>query len=299
MPDLPRPLAGPPEHTPDELGAHVSTAGGCMHAPARAADIGSHVLQLFTKQPQRWAEPSVSDAGAAAFREARRAHGIRVAVAHASYLPNLASPDPALYARSLEAEVAELQRCAAYGIEYVVEHPGNATDGDHEAGLARNAEGIARALDAAPGDTLFLIETTAGAGHVLGATFEEIARMIEAIPAPLRARVGVCLDTCHVFAAGYDLVDDYHGVLARFDDTIGLERLRVMHLNDSLGTLGSRRDRHAAIGEGALGLAPFRCIMTDERLRYIPKLLETPKGDDPVASDRANLARLRRLRAES
>lgn len=282
---------------PDELGAHVSSAGGCDLAPERAARIGAAVLQLFTKAPQRWAEPEVDAALADAFRRSRSAHGIRVAVAHASYLPNLASPRPDLYERSLQAEVAELRRCAAYGIEYLVEHPGNATDGDHAGGLARNAEGIARALEAAGGDTHFLIETTAGAGNVLGATFEEIARLIEQIPAALRPRVGVCLDTCHLYAAGYDLVEDYDGVLAHFDDVVGLERLRVMHLNDSQGALGSRRDRHAGIGEGALGLAPFRRIMNDERLQHIPKLLETPKGEDPVATDRENLARLRELRA--
>lgn len=280
----------------DELGAHVSTSGGCEHAHARAAEIGAVVLQMFTKQPQRWAEPRVSDEEAAAFRAERAAHGVTTVVSHASYLPNLATPDPRLFARSFAAEVAELRRCEAYGIEFLVEHPGNATDGDRERGLRQNAEAIGRALLEAGGDTIFLIETTAGAGQALGSTFEEIARMLELVPDAARERVGVCLDTCHLFAAGYDLVNDYDGVMERFEQVIGFEHLRVIHLNDSQGALGSHRDRHAWIGDGLLGLEPFRRLLNDERLRGVPKLLETPKEDDPVASDRENLRRLRALR---
>lgn len=290
------PASRPALPEPDELGAHVSASGGCALAPQRAAELGAAVLQLFTKQPQRWAETTPSPEQADAFREARAACGIRVAVSHASYLPNLASPDPALYERSVRAEIAELRRCDAYGIDYLVEHPGNATDGDRAAALVRNAAGIARALEEAGGRTTFLVETTAGAGRVLGATFEEVAELIDRVPAGLRDRVGVCLDTCHVFAAGYDLAGDYEAVIDRFDEVIGLDRLKVLHLNDSVGALGSRRDRHAGIGEGLLGLEAFRHIMQDDRLRTIPKILETPKGDDAVTADRENLARLRALR---
>jgi deoxyribonuclease IV len=138
-----------------------------------------------------------------------------------------------------------------------------------------------------------LLETTAGAGSVLGARFEELAEMIGRIGAAARARVGVCVDTCHLWAAGYDLAGDYDGVMARLEDTIGPERVRLFHLNDSLGGLGSRRDRHAGIGQGALGDGPFRRLMNDPRFAGVPRVLETPKGDDPVAADRANLARLR------
>lgn len=280
----------------DELGAHVSTTGGCYLAHQRAVEIGSRVVQIFTKQPQRWADPAVTEESVAAFRAEREKHGTRVVVSHASYLPNLATPDPGLLERSLRAEVAELQRCSAYGINYLVEHPGNATDGDRARGVHQNADAIGRALREAGGETDFLIETTAGAGQVLGSTFEEIAELIAGVPDDVRLRVGVCLDTCHVYAAGYDLVNEYEAVMAHFHDTIGFARLKLFHLNDSQGALGSRRDRHAWIGEGALGPEPFRRIVLDERFRHIPKILETPKGEDHVAADRHNLSVLRSLR---
>ncbi|HEX7051565.1 MAG TPA: deoxyribonuclease IV [Longimicrobiales bacterium] len=281
----------------DELGAHVSAAGGVEQAPARAAEIDAVVLQLFTKQPNRWAEREVSPATAAAFREARATHEITVAVSHDSYLINLATPDAALFEKSYHSFRAELERCVALGLEYLVTHPGNATDGDVDRGLAQNAEAIERALEEVGGATRVLLETTAGSGKVLGASFEQLARMLESIRRPLRDRVGVCLDTCHVWAAGYDLRDDYDGVFERFDAVLGFERLKLFHLNDSVGTLGSRRDRHAAIGEGTLGEEPFRRLMTDDRFRAIPKILETPKGDDMVSEDRRNLGRLRSYRA--
>jgi deoxyribonuclease-4 len=259
-------------------------------------EIDAGVVQIFTKQPQRWADPTVSADAAAAFRAERARHGVATVVSHASYLPNLASPDPELLARSLRAEVAELQRCVTYGIEYMVEHPGNATDGDRKRGLRQNAETIGQVLREAGGDVTFLIETTAGAGNVLGSSFEEIATMISLVAEDVRHRVGVCLDTCHVYAAGYDLVNDYDGVMARFDSAIGFQRLKLLHLNDSQGALGSHRDRHAWIGEGQLGLETFRRIMLDERLRHVPKILETPKGKDPVVADRRNLGVLRGFR---
>lgn len=281
----------------DELGAHVSSAGGVQHAPARAAQLGAVVLQLFTKQPSRWAEPELTAEAVAGFREARERHGIVMAAAHDSYLINLATPDPALYQRSCESFRQELERCVALGIECLVTHPGNATDGGLQRGLAQNGEAIERGLEEVGGTTMVLLETTAGAGRVLGSSFEEIAAIIERVRPALRSRMGVCLDTCHVWAAGYDLRHDYQGVLARFGDVIGLDRLRLLHLNDSLAPRGSRRDRHAAIGAGSLGPAPFRQLVRDERLMPIPKLLETPKGEDPLASDRRNLRRLRRYRS--
>ena len=244
----------------DELGAHVSVAGGVERAPGRAAALDSVSAQIFTKQPNRWAEPACSPDTAAAF-------------------------------------LAE--RCRALRLEYLVTHPGNATDGDMDGGLARNAQAIERALEEAGGDTVVLVETTAGSGRALGATFEELARLREAVRPALRSRVGVCADTCHLWAAGYDLVGDYDGVMARFDDIVGLEWLRLFHLNDSVFGRGSRRDRHANIAQGTLGEGPFRRLVTDDRLLGVPKLLETPKGDDPVGADRENLARLRRFRAES
>jgi deoxyribonuclease IV len=283
---------------PDELGAHVSSAGGVDRAPGRAAQLDSVVLQLFTKQPSRWAEPVLDEETVRRFGAARAEHGIVAAATHDSYLINLASPDPVLHERSYASFVAELRRCEALGIELLVTHPGHATDGDVDAALARNAGAITRALDEVNGAVHVLLETTAGSGRALGASFEQLGAMIERIAPAQRARVGVCLDTCHVWAAGYDIASDYGGVMRRFDDAIGCDRLRLFHLNDSIGGLGSRRDRHADIGEGALGEAPFRSLLDDPRFATVPKLLETPKGDDAVANDRRNLGRLRALRSQ-
>jgi deoxyribonuclease-4 len=164
---------------------------------------------------------------------------------------------------------------------------------ERESGLARNADAITEALTRAPGDTMLLLETTAGQGTVLGASFEELAWLIQAVPEPQRSRLGICVDTAHVFAAGYDLVGDYDGVIARLSDVVGLERLRMMHLNDSKVPLASRKDRHELIAEGHIGELPFRRIMTDDRLVRVPKVIETPKLDDAEATDRRMLERLR------
>jgi deoxyribonuclease IV len=281
----------------DELGAHVSTEGGVVNAPERARAIDSACLQLFTKQPNRWAEPQVGEAAAAAFREARSAHGIRVAGAHDSYLINLSSPDRALWDRSLASFESELRRCTALGLDVLVTHPGNATDGRMEAGIRHNAEGIALALEAVgEGPTRVLLELTAGSGTSVGGSFENLAAILEEIPGSLRHRVGVCVDTCHAYAAGYDLVGDYEGVWKAFADTLGWGLLGLIHVNDSKHPLGSHKDRHDDIGKGTLGPEPFRRIMLDARLREVPKILETPKGDDPVAADLANLGLLRSFR---
>ncbi len=275
------------------LGAHVSTAGGVRNAPLRAGEIGANAIQVFTKQPNRWAEPVCGEEDVRGFTGGVRERGIGFANSHDSYLINLATADPVLRERSLESFRAELRRAVELELDAVVTHPGNATDGDRARGLAQNAALVEQALAEVPGRTLVLLETTAGAGTVLGATFEELAEMIERISPEHRERVGVCLDTCHVYSAGYDLVGDYEGVVARLADTVGLDRLRLFHLNDSQCPFGSRKDRHADIGEGSLGDAPFRRIMTDERFAAIPRVLETPKGDDHTAADRRNLARLR------
>ncbi len=252
-------------------------------------------MQIFTKGPQRWAERRISGEEASRFRRARAEAGVGIAGAHDSYLINLATSDPELLAKSIRAFRAEMDRCDRLGLDFLVTHPGNATAGSREAGLRQNAELIAEALDERPGDVRVLIETTAGAGSALGCRFEEIAAMIDRVPAEHRARLGVCLDTAHVFAAGYDLRGDYEGVFETFDDVLGLETLGLIHCNDSLGTLGSRRDRHADIGAGELGAAPFRALMSDPRLREVPRVIETPKGGDPIAADRRNLQTLRRL----
>lgn len=280
----------------DDLGAHVSAAGGLDRAPSRAVALGVGVLQLFTKNPNRWADPEIRVPEAAAFRAACRRSRIRVAAAHDSYLINLASSDATLYARSYQAFCNELRRCRALGLRFLVSHPGHATDGDRVSGLDRNAAAVEQALEETGAPVTVLLETTAGGGSVLGSRFEELSHMIERLAGATRRRVGICLDTCHVWAAGYDLRRDYDGVIQAFADVLGLGRLRLMHLNDSVGALGSQRDRHAQIARGKLGAEPFRRVMNDQRLRSVPKVIETPKNGDPVAADRRNLARLRRYR---
>ena len=276
----------------DLLGAHVSAAGGVPEAPPRAAAIRATALQLFTKMANRWAERECEDEECTSFRARLGVTEVAATMAHDSYLINLASPDAALRARSIASFISELQRCAALDLDYLVSHPGNYMD-ERESGIARNADAISEALTAAPGRTILCLETTAGSGTALGASFEELAAIIERVDPALRERVGVCLDTCHVYSAGYDLVQDYEGVLHRFDDTLGLARLRVMHLNDSKMPFASRRDRHELIAEGSLGEIPFRRIMTDERLRTVPKVIETPKLEDATATDTRMLERLR------
>ncbi len=293
----PRPPAEQPAAGLGPLGAHISAAGGVSEAAARAKAIGATAMQIFTKQASRWAERMCADDECIAFRAGIAATEVRRIAAHDSYLINLASPDPVLRARSLASFIAELRRSEALGIDYIVSHPGNYMD-DRASGLARNIDAIVAALEQAPGRAMVLIETTAGAGTGLGATFEEIAALVEGVPRSHRDRMGVCADTCHVFAAGYDLAGDYDGVWARFGDVVGFGRLHMMHLNDSKFGVGTHRDRHELIGEGYLGEGVFRRLMTDPRLAAIPKVIETPKGDDPAVTDARMLTRLRSYAAD-
>ncbi|HVB30725.1 MAG TPA: deoxyribonuclease IV [Gemmatimonadaceae bacterium] len=293
----PRARRAPAPAAPVELlGAHVSIAGGTAEAPPRAKAIGATAMQMFTKMANRWAERSVDDAERKAFRAGLAATAVGATVVHDSYLINLASPDPTLRRRSIESFVAELERCQALGITYLVSHPGNFMD-ERGAGVQRNADAITEALERVPGKTVLCMETTAGAGTVIGSTFEELALLLELVPAAQRKRMGVCVDTCHIYSAGYDLVRDFDGVWTRFDDVLGARRLRVLHLNDSKMPFDSRRDRHELIAEGTLGAAPFRRLMTDDRFRRVAKVLETPKLDDATKTDRKMLARLRRYAA--
>ncbi len=273
------------------LGAHISIAGGTHEAPPRAGRIAATAMQIFTKMASRWAERDCADEECAAFREALGGTDVRAMSAHDSYLINLASPDPVLRARSLDSFIGELRRCEALGLGNLVSHPGNFMD-ERESGIARNAEAIGIALEAVPGSARVLMEMTAGSGTAIGSSFEEMAQLIELIPAPYRGRVGVCVDTAHIFAAGYDIATEYDQVMKQFDDVLGLHRLGMMHLNDSKVPLGSRRDRHELIGEGAIGDVAFRRIMNDERLYRVPKVIETPKLE-PDVTDRLMLERLR------
>jgi len=274
------------------LGAHVSTAGGVDQAPHRARAIGASAMQLFTKMANRWAERDCESAECEAFSTALGATRVRATMAHDSYLINLASPDAILRQRSIESFVAELRRCEALGLSYLVSHPGNYMD-DRASGVARNAEAISEALERAPGRTVLCLETTSGSGTSLGASFDELADLIGLVPEPHRQRVGICIDTCHVYSAGYDLVNAYDEVWARLTDVMDWSRVKVLHLNDSKTPLASKRDRHELIAEGSLGELPFRRIMTDERFVRVPKVIETPKGTDATATDARMLERLR------
>ena len=286
--------AGKPEakQSSAPLGAHTSIAGGTRNAPPRAKAIGATAMQIFTKMANRWAERECADEECAEFAAALADTAVTETSAHDSYLINLASPDPVLRTRSIESFVCELQRAQRLGLSYLVSHPGNYMD-DRASGIARNAEAIAMAVERVPGKITVLLELTAGGGTVLGSRFEDMAKLIEAIPATVRPRIGVCLDTAHVFEAGYDIAGDYDGVWGRFDDVIGRDRLRMMHLNDSKTALGSRHDRHELIGEGQIGEGAFRRVMNDDRLAKIPKVIETPKLDDAEKTDRRMLERLR------
>lgn len=288
----PHPLATSADTDSAPLGAHVSIAGGTANAALRAREIGASAAQIFTKQANRWMERDVDEGEAAAFRAAMSQTASRWTCAHDSYLINLASPDPELRARSIESFRAELRRCHALGLDALVSHPGNYMD-ERASGIERNRDAIIEALEAEPGSTRLLMELTAGQGTVLGGTFQEMARLIDGLPSAVAGRVGVCLDTAHIWAAGYDLVTDYDGVWERLNDTIGFARLGCLHLNDSKAALGSHLDRHELIGEGTIGADAFRRIMTDSRLSHLPRIIETPKGDLPAATDSRMLSLLR------
>lgn len=279
------------------LGAHVSTAGGVPNAPGRAGAIGATAMQMFSKMANRWAERDCADAECIEYRAALARTDVVATSVHDSYLINLASPDAVLQLRSTISFISELKRCEALGVEFLVTHPGNYMD-DRASGIDRNVDGIVAGLECVPGRTVLLLETTAGSGTVLGASFEEMAALLERLPRHLQTRVAVCADTAHLCASGYDLAGGFDAVWARFEDRIGMHRLRMLHLNDSKVPLGSRRDRHELIGEGAIGAGAFRRIMTDSRFARIPKVIETPKLDDPEATDRRMLTLLRSFAAE-
>jgi len=286
------------------LGAHQSIAGGFHRAVERAVETGCECLQIFTRNINQWAVSPIAAADAAAFKEAVRSAGLAIVVAHDSYLINPAAADEALRKKSIAGLIEEVRRAETLGIPWVVAHPGAAGEQPMETAVTRAATGIAEALRKTPGLAAgILIETTAGQGSCLGARFEEIRAMLDVIDAKagLKKRVGVCLDTCHVFAAGYPLapVAALDDTLRQFDRHIGLGRLKVIHANDSKRELGSRVDRHEGIGKGKIGREAFRLLATHPALAGIPWILETPKeaadGQPSPAVDRRNLATIRRL----
>jgi deoxyribonuclease-4 len=273
----------------------MSVAGGCDLAITRAAAFGMTSCQIFTKNANQWNAKPLDPGVIERFQEQRALTGIEHLVAHDSYLINLASPDDAMWEKSRLAFREELDRCDLLGVPYLVTHPGGHMGSGETAGLRRVAEGINRIREERPaGKTTILLETTAGQGTHLGRRFEELAEIIDQIEDT--SKVGICFDTCHVFAAGYDIREPaaYEATIAELDRIVGLDRLRVFHLNDSKKGLGSRVDRHAHIGEGELGVSAFANLLNDPRFAGLPGVLETPKGDDGE-EDRRNLATLRGL----
>jgi deoxyribonuclease-4 len=278
------------------LGAHFSIAGGLHKALLTAQAYGCTALQIFTKNASTWKERRLSTREIEQFQATRKQSEVRSICAHAAYLINLASPDRCKYEKSIMALEQELIRSSQLGIPHVIIHPGAHMGIGEEKGLRRIAEGINTVFDHVPETTCrVLLETTAGQGSNLGYTFEHLAGIADRVDA--KNRIGFCFDTCHVFAAGYDLRTKmaYGQTMKAFDTTLGLERLHVIHLNDAKKGLGSRTDRHAHIGEAGMGIDTFRFIMNDARLKAIPKILETPKETGPVDYDRLNLERLRNL----
>ena len=268
------------------LGAHMSIAGGVAQALRRGKEIGCDVIQLFTKNANQWcAEPLGQDA-IKAFHQARDETGINPIAAHDSYLINLASPDEGLYKRSQEALWEEMQRAEILGIPYLVMHPGSHRGCGEEEGLYRIARGINLLHYLGPDmTTQILLETTAGQGATLGHRFEHFAQIVAMVEDD--EKVGICLDTCHCFAAGYDMSTPagYEATLDEFHQVIGLDRLKLIHLNDSKGAAGMRVDRHEHIGQGHLGMEPFRLLLHDDRLAALSFVLETPKGKNPAGED--------------
>lgn len=277
------------------LGAHCSVAGGMPNAIERATSLGCTAAQVFVKNAAQWRGKELVEEEVAAFRAAHAESAVGPLVAHASYLINLCSADSGLLARSREALADELERCARLGVGGLVLHPGAHLGAGEEAGVERVAASLDAVLAALPGSPVrVLLENTAGQGSCLGHRLEHLAAIRARVAAP--ERVGVCLDTCHAFAAGYALHEPagYEEMWAEFAARIGFAALGCMHLNDSLRPFGSRRDRHAHIGEGEIGLGAFARLLHDPRLAGVPMIIETETGED-LAGHRKDLETLRGL----
>jgi len=295
----------PPHHGPrlkgsdwkgPRLGAHMSIAGGVDKALLRGEEVGCDAMQIFTKNNNQWRAAPLTERVIEAYKTNRRRVGIDPILAHDSYLINIASPEKDLYRRSLEALRIEVARAAALEIPYLVIHPGAHLGSGEAEGIKRIVEALETVLEGPQASPVMIcLETTAGQGSSLGYRFEHLAAIRGGVTR--QERVGICVDTCHIFAAGYEIRSQkaYEETMRQLHSLIGLDHVTCVHLNDSRRELGSRVDRHAHIGQGQIGLEGFRLLINDPRLQHIPMILETPKGEDPVAADRRNLAILRRL----
>ncbi len=277
------------------IGAHLSTSGGVDKSFKRAVDLNCTAFQIFTKSNRQWRAKDLKPEEVARYHDRQQETKLEPVICHASYLLNLGTPDDALWNKSIDALVVELERCELLKIPNLVLHPGAHVKSGLKAGIARVAQGLDVAHDRLPDHNVKVtLEITAGQGTALGSTFEQIAAIINA--SQQSERLEVCFDTCHALAAGYEFraPESYQGMLAHFDAVIGLNKLTVIHANDSQKDLGSHVDRHTHIGEGCIGLEPFGYFLNDSRFKKVPFLLETPVKDDPGDNIR-NLAALKKL----
>jgi deoxyribonuclease IV len=277
------------------FGAHMSISGGVSKSFARGERVGCEAMQIFCKSERQWQARPLPPEEVAAFKAEQARTGIGPLIVHDSYLINLAAPADELWEKSIAAFSEELERCALLGVPYLVTHPGAHTGSGEEQGLQREAVALKRIFEAGIGNAVMvLLETTAGQGSALGYRFEHLARLFELVP--YHDRLGVCIDTCHIFAAGYDIrtPEGYYETLEAFDRIVGLERVKCFHLNDSQKDLGSRVDRHTHIGQGKIGLTAFALLVNDPRLRNIPMIIETPRSESLI-EDIENLTLLRSL----
>ncbi|MCB0182232.1 MAG: deoxyribonuclease IV [Anaerolineae bacterium] len=277
------------------LGAHVSVAGGVDTSFKRAVELNCTAFQIFTKSNRQWKAKPLNPEEIERYHEQQVETGITPVICHASYLLNLGTADDAVWQKSIEALIVELERCERLKIPYLVIHPGAHLKAGVEAGLARVSQGLDIVHERLPEvEVKVAVEITAGQGTTLGSTFEEINQIITACQQS--DRLAVCFDTCHALAAGYEFrtPESYRTMIDTFDQVVGIDRLTVIHVNDSVKDLGSRVDRHTHIGEGCIGLEPFGYFLNDARFQKVPFLLETPVDKDPEDNLR-NLAALRGL----
>lgn len=266
---------------PEELliGAHTSISGGLYKSLLEGEEIGATTVQIFTSNQRQWKSKRISEDEAELFKATQSRTGLRSIMSHAGYLINLGSPNPSTLKKSREAIVEEIERCLALDLTFLVFHPGSALDSPREVCLEKIVESLLLLENLFIDDSLhLLIETTAGQGSSVGSSFEEIATLIQGVAKKIP--IGVCIDTCHIFAAGYDIRTEqgWRKTLKEFDSIVGLQYLYAFHLNDSVGSLGSHKDRHANLGEGEIGIDSFKFLMREPRIREIPKYLETPIG---------------------
>lgn len=278
------------------LGAHISIAGGLDKAIDRAEETGANCMQVFTKSNRQWSAKDFAKEEIELFKDKQKKSSVSIVVAHAAYLINLGSKNDETVEKSIQSLSQELQRCQELAIPYLILHPGTARLEDEEASLQFIAEQIDLAINTSQTKHVsLLLETMAGQGNTLGYTFQQLASIIKY--SEQKNRIGICFDTCHAFAAGYDFHNEslYHSMWQEFDKTIGLDKLKAFHINDSKKELGSRVDRHEDIGKGMIPVKAFTLILKDSRFQDIPKIIETPEGSDKIEHDKKNIEALRML----